>query len=190
MHKILNTLIVGISFSLGIVSAADAGVDSFDSWLLSFERYKGVASVTDKVYVEECGACHFAYQPGLLPEASWRKLLDAKALADHFGENAELDEQTRQHLLDVLVTGSAEKSYYKRSKKIMNTLRDTDAPLRITEVPYIKEKHAEVDEEVLKAGKTKKVKSLSYCDKCHQEAKQGVYDDDTVMIPDVGYWTW
>jgi hypothetical protein len=62
------------------------------------------------------------------------------------------------------------------------------APLRITEVPYIRRKHHEIPERLIKAND--KVKSLSYCDACHQQADKGSYDDDTVSIPGHGNWTW
>ncbi|WP_455221964.1 hypothetical protein [Kaarinaea lacus] len=181
---IFTTMFLTVSFA-SVASAEEVG---FWRWLVSFKRYKEVAPVTDPVYLEECGACHFPYQPGLLPEASWRKLLDAKALADHFGENAELDDSTRQQILNVLVSSSADKSRYKRSKKIMSSLDEGEAPLRITKVPYFVEKHEDVGDEYVKNNS--KVKSFSYCNKCHQEAKNAIFDDDTVYIPGKGYWTW
>jgi len=188
MKKIL-LLVLTMTFLTGtFVSVAQAEEVGFWRWAFSFKRYKEVAPVTDPVYLEECGSCHFAYQPGLLPEASWRKLLDAKALADHFGENAELDDGTRQKLLDVLVASSADKSRYKRSKKIMSSLEEGEAPLRITKAPYFVEKHEDVGDEYVKNNS--KVKSLSYCNKCHQRAKDAIFDDDTVYIPGTGYWTW
>jgi hypothetical protein len=187
MKNNTTTLLLSAIMLFSCVSAAHAE-QSFWSWLFSVKRMKEVAPMTDPVYNEECGACHLAYQAGLLPERSWRKLLDAKALEDHFGENAELDEETRKHILDVLVANSADKSWYKRSRKIMSSLDKDQTPLRITQVPYIKEKHEEVMEEVVKTSK--KVKSLSFCDKCHQQAEQGRYDDDTVVIPGYGTWTW
>jgi cytochrome c553 len=182
--------ITALTFLLAVsgVSVAHAQEEGFWSWLIDFSRTKGVAPVTDELYKEECGACHFPYQPGLLPEASWRKLLSAKALEDHFKENAELGEETRTQILDYAVAHSADKSWYKRSRKIMGTLDEGEAPLRITDVPYFKEKHHEVKEEVV--DKDNKIKSLSFCNKCHQRADEGVFDDDTVMIPGYGYWTW
>lgn len=162
--------------------------ESFSSWFFTFERMNEVAPVTDKTYIEECGSCHFAYQPGLLPEVSWRKLMDPAAMEDHFGDNAELDEETRQHILDVLVNTSADKSHHKRSKKLMLSLTEDKAPLRIIETPYIKEKHEEIPVKLIKENP--KVKSLSQCDKCHQKADKGIFDDDTVAIPGHGYWTW
>lgn len=168
--------------------SAYAEQEGYWSWLFSIERKKEVAPITDELYREECGSCHFAYQPGWLPEASWKKLMDAKALESHFKENAELDEDTRKKLLAFLVENSAEKTRYKRSRKIMASLAEGDAPLRITETPYIKSKHKAVYDEVV--SKSKKVKSLSYCDKCHQKAAQADFEEDTVYIPGYGYSTW
>lgn len=173
---------------LGAVPVSHAEQEGFFSWLFTLERRKGVKPVTDETYNEECGSCHFAYQPGLLPEASWRKLLTPRALANHFGENAELDEKVRQHILAIAVADSADKSRYKRSKKIMASLEENEVPERITRVPYLRDKHEEVYEEVVK--NSKKIKSMSLCDECHQKAKEGVFDDDTVVIPDHGRWTW
>ena len=167
-----------------VVHADEGYVD----WLLTFESRKEIKPITDELYNEECGDCHLAYQPGLLPEASWRKLLSPAALEDHFGENAELDDETLVQLLAIAVENSADKSTYKRSKKIMASLRENRAPLRITEVPYIRRKHHELTDKMV--TKNEKVKSLSYCDACHQQAEQGNYDDDTVEIPGYGNWTW
>ena len=52
------------------------------------------------VYIEECGACHLAYPPGLMPSKSWQKMMGG--LSDHFGENAELDEETEQLIVRYL----------------------------------------------------------------------------------------
>jgi hypothetical protein len=53
-------------------------------------------------------------------------------------------------------------------------------PLRITEIPYIQEKHHEVSASVLKR---KSIGSLSNCSACHKTAEKGIYDDDNVVIP-------
>jgi len=47
-----------------------------------------VAMVDNTLYQQECGSCHFAYQPGLLPARSWSTIM--QGLDQHFGENAEL----------------------------------------------------------------------------------------------------
>lgn len=186
MKKQTTLLALTTALLLGSIPVSQADGGGFFSFF-SLERKKEVAPMTDATYNKECGACHFPYQAGLLPEGSWRKLLDAKALSDHFGENAELDDQTRNHILQLLVANSADKSSYKRSKKVMGSLEGGATPLRITEVPYIKHKHEKVPEKLIKQPK---VKSLSYCDKCHMEADKGSFDDDTVVIPEHGNWSW
>ena len=40
-------------------------------------------------YQQECAACHMAYPPGLLPAASWQRLMGS--LDKHFGTDASLD---------------------------------------------------------------------------------------------------
>lgn len=185
---IITSSALCLALLLGNIPVSHAEQEGFFSWLFTLERRKGVKPVTDASYNEECGACHFAYQPGLLPEASWRQLLTRQALEKHFGENAELDEKVRTHILSIAVEDSADKSRYKRSKKIMASLPEGEVPLRITKVPYFHDKHEEVYEDVVK--NSKKIKSMSLCDQCHQKAKQGIYDDDTVVIPDYGRWTW
>ncbi len=152
-----------------------------------FERHKEVAPIADGTYTKECGACHFAYQPGWLPERSWRKLLGPEALAEHFGENAELDEPTRVKIEALLAANAADRSGYKRSKQVMASLARDAAPLRITDVPYIRRKHHEIPQRLVNNDR---VKSLSYCDACHPQAAGGNYDDDTVSIPGYGNWTW
>jgi len=149
-------------------------------------RQKELVPVDNKQYQDECGSCHFAYQPGLLPSKSWEKLLNDKALSEHFGENAELDADTLKVIRDYALANAADKSYHKRSRKIAIATENIEAPLRITEVRYIKRKHHEIPDKMIKGNKD--VKSLSYCDACHTQAAKGVFDEDTVKIPNYPDW--
>ena len=170
-----------------ILNSAYAVADeSFWHWMTNFNREKGVKPVTDRIYLEECGGCHFAYQPGLLPARSWDALLNKEALRKHFGANAELDDDTLKEIHDYAVDNAADKSWYKRSRKIAVATETGPAPLRITGLLYISRKHEEIPEKMIKGNKG--VKSLSFCDKCHTEAAQGVYDADTVNIPNYPNW--
>lgn len=155
-------------------------------WLGNFSRQNEVNPVSNAAYQEECGSCHLAYQPGLLPSQSWEKLLNEKALADHFGDNAELDAATLKEIRDFVLENAAEKSWYKRARKIAKSTENGEAPLRITEVRYIKRKHDEIPEKMVKGNKD--VKSLSYCDACHTQAKKGIYDEESVRIPNYPDW--
>ncbi len=155
--------------------------ETLGGWLGTFTRTKEVKPVNNKKYQEECGSCHLAYQPGLLPAKSWEKLLTAEGLHNHFGEVADLDKDTLQEIHDYAVANAADKSYYKRSRKIAVATEGVEAPLRITDVSYIKRKHHGIPEKMIKENKD--VRSLSYCDACHTKAAKGVYESDTVSIP-------
>jgi ABC-type Zn2+ transport system substrate-binding protein/surface adhesin len=55
----------------------------------------GAAYLSDPqyaLYKAECGDCHMAYPPSMLPASSWRAMMGN--LEDHFGNNAELDAAT------------------------------------------------------------------------------------------------
>ena len=42
--------------------------------------------IKDAVVLKECGACHMAFQPQMLPKRSWGKIMSE--LPNHFGEDA------------------------------------------------------------------------------------------------------
>jgi len=172
-----------ILFTAFFAAQTAFAMDSF----LGIPRFKGVKPVFNSNYQSSCGECHFAYFPGLLPGRSWKAIMAPKALANHFGEDAELAEADRLNILNFLVTNAADDSHYKRSVKIMRSLRDGSTPMRITDVPYIKRKHSEIPASLIKGNM--KVRSLSNCTRCHTQAKdKGIFDSDTVFIPGHGEW--
>jgi Dihaem cytochrome c len=136
-----------------------------------------LGSTTNSVYKGNCGACHFSYQPQLLPSGSWEKILSG--LDDHFGETVDIDPDTRKGIRDYLLANGAERSSAKRAKKIVRSLGDK-TPLRITEIPYIREKHHEISQGVFSRAS---IGSFSNCVACHITAENGMYDDDHVTIP-------
>jgi len=133
-------------------------------------------------YQEECSECHMAYPANFLPEKSWNKIL--ATLDDHFGENAELDNETNQALKSYLAQHAMKKNLFNRL--LRNFPSDTPTPLRITELPYFIRKHDEIPQKWVKNNP--KVGSFSQCDKCHQGAASGDFEEDNVRIPGVGRW--
>ena len=148
------------------------------------QRSVGVAPVQSPIYKEECSSCHMAYPPGLLPARSWKKIMTG--LDAHFGDNAELDADTFKNISEFLVKNSADTSEYRRSRKIMRSLGNNDAPIRISETPYIKHEHDEIPNRLIKGNK--KVNSLANCNACHSKAEQGLYSEHGVNIPGFGRW--
>ena len=140
-------------------------------------KKKYISPVNNPTYEEECGACHFSYQPEL-PSGSWKKIM--AGLADHFGEEIEIDTESINVISGYLISNSAEKSSAKRAVKIVRSLRGR-TPIRISEIPYIIEKHDEVDPKIFNR---ESIGSLANCTACHTTAEKGIYDDDDVKIPD------
>lgn len=133
--------------------------------------------VNNPTYIKNCGACHFVYQPQLLPSGSWDAILDR--MGDHFGETAELDTESKKIISEYLRSNAAEFSSSELSGKIMRSIGD-QTPLRITQIPYIQKKHREIDPDIFAQ---ESVGSLSNCSACHTTAQKGIYDDDHVTMP-------
>jgi len=143
-----------------------------------------VMVVTDATYLKECGACHFAYQPDLLPSQSWINMMSG--LDKHFGENAELSEETRKTVLAYLSSHAADHSTSWYAVKFMKSLKSGAVPTRISEVPYFVKEHREVPKKLI--AENSEVKSISFCNTCHTDAETGGYREGKINIPNHGAW--
>lgn len=121
-------------------------------------------------YQQECGSCHLAYPPGLLPAPSWQRLMGG--LDKHFGTDASLDPATVQQLAGWL---QAHAGTYKR---VASAPPPQD---RITQSAWFVRKHRQVDSPLV--WKHASVKSAANCAACHTQAEQGRFDDDALTFP-------
>jgi len=176
-HLVATLFTVFLAQACGSSFADD---DDYSFW----QRKPGVAPVNNSTYKTECGSCHFAYQPGLLPAKSWNKIMST--LDKHFGDNAELDTAVKTQIQTYLQENSADKSNFRRSKNIMRYMNNEEAPLRITETRYIRGKHDEIPQRLI-AGNDK-VGHLSRCDACHQNVDSGSFSENQIKIPGYGRW--
>ncbi len=119
-------------------------------------------------YATECGACHVAYVPGLLPAPSWQRLM--QGLPEHFGSDASLDEATRRAIADWLQREAARGGRW----------AEPPPQDRITRSARFQRKHREVDAAVWRRPA---VRSPANCSACHGQADQGDFDDDHVRLP-------
>ncbi|MDX1809845.1 MAG: diheme cytochrome c [Sulfurospirillaceae bacterium] len=148
----------------------------------SFLFAGGVKPANDKLFIKECGSCHFAFQPGLLPKRSWQKMMSN--LNNHFETDASLDDQTRTTLLKYLVQNSSDNAMeYKRSRRISDSIDPNKTPIRITKTPYFIRKHREINTKMITQ---KEVGSISNCTACHAGAASGDYSERAVRIPNYG----
>ncbi|MCC6302990.1 MAG: diheme cytochrome c [Gammaproteobacteria bacterium] len=172
----LFMIVATLSTFIGL-AAAD---DDHRPW----RRGSEVAPVTDPVYLRECGDCHLAYPPGLLPARSWQAIMNG--LEDHFGDNAALDATTQGQLLDYLTRNSADHADYPRSRKIARQLTAGDTLLRISELPFFRSEHDELTPAMVRDNP--EVGSFSRCNACHRRAEQGSFREHEIDIPGYGRW--
>ena len=143
-----------------------------------------IDSVASTLYAQECGSCHFAYQPGLLPAASWQRIM--LGLDDHFGDNAELGEAQQEEIARYLAENSAGSSSKGLPRRISASLGSHKAPLRITETRLFRHEHDEIPQRMVQENP--QVRSFSNCDACHGRAAQGSFREHEIRIPGYGYW--
>ena len=129
-------------------------------------------------YTEECGSCHVAYSPSLLPARSWRKIMTD--LERHFDSDASLEEPVRLALEQHLVEHASDNEDATCRMGMMNRMLEGEAPLRITETPYFRRIHRPLGAQ---AWKHAKVGSPANCGACHTKAAAGRYVSSEVRLP-------
>lgn len=148
----LTSMTLAVVLSIAALPAAQADRDVFD--------------VTNPLYREECGSCHVAYPPGLLPKASWQAIMTG--LDKHFGTDAAVDAKAAKEIQAYLEANTS--GQRARGKP----------PLRITETPWFREEHDEVG---VSTWKSPAVKSAANCGACHTQADNGDYSEGTLRVP-------
>lgn len=177
--------VVGLSATLAFSDEDEGREGGERGWRAEFASRTGVQPVDNPLYAAECGSCHFAYQPGLLPQASWRKLMSN--LSDHFGENAELTPETQKLLTEYLVQNAAETDSGRIARNLRSATDKQGEPAqRITETAYFIRQHDELPARVWRDNP--KVGSMSNCSACHTKADNASFDEHQVKIPGVGRW--
>lgn len=161
---------VGVALTIVVLIAGSAEA------LMQVKPSGYVQMPANTAYASECGDCHHAYHPSLLPAASWQKMM--ATLSDHFGEDASLDKQTTGSLTNYLQTYASEAW----DSEAANNLRrvSTSDPLRITSSPYWKRRHKDISSTVFKQ---KNVASKGNCIACHADASTGRFNDQNIKIP-------
>ena len=120
------------------------------------------------VYTQECGSCHLAFPPNLLPKASWQRVMNG--LEKHYGSDASLDAVIQKQIDTWLQTYGGQG---KRARE--------EPPLdRITRSAWFERKHCEVSAATFKRAS---IKSPANCTACHRDAVQGDFEENRVRIP-------
>ncbi|MEY4346124.1 MAG: hypothetical protein RL032_1956 [Pseudomonadota bacterium] len=121
-------------------------------------------------YAQECAACHVAYPVGLLPAASWQRLMGG--LNKHFGTDASLDDANVREISTWLKANAG------------TSKRASEEPPhdRITQSAWFLRKHRD-GEVPANVWKRASVGSPSNCVACHVNAAKGNFNEHEVRIP-------
>ena len=187
-----KSIMVGVAVA-GVALVAGISLQAFadGGWYehgenRSFSRYFQRADMMpadNPEYVTECGSCHMAYSPGMMPSTSWSRIMNR--LEDHFGDNAELEPDVAARISLYLDRYAADHVSSGRSPGIARSLHG-QAPLRFTETRYFRYKHHEIPPRLVQNNPD--IGSFSRCDACHSGAEKGNYDEHGVRIPGAGRW--
>ena len=151
------------------------------AWLESRADVRPVENVS---YQSECGGCHFAYQPGLLPRHDWQRITDS--LDDHYGDDASLDGPQVEAIRTYLLDNAADRASLSRARAFAAGSEAGDDLPRITSTRYFRREHSEIPPRVVRGNE--QVGSFSNCQACHRSADAGVYNEHQVVIPGFGKW--
>ncbi len=160
-----------ISLGAAGIAIAFAGVAA-DSYSAS----GFVAMPPLKIYNTECGTCHEAYHPSLLPRASWAGLI--VHLDNHFGEDASLDPETAKAIAAYLDKYASE-AWDTEAANLLRKVDPTD-PSRMTATPFWRRKHSRIPTAIFKSSL---VGSPANCQACHLDAASGRFDDQMIATP-------
>jgi hypothetical protein len=125
-------------------------------------------AVKNVLWQTECGSCHVAFPPRLLPAESWRALMSG--LDKHFGSDASLDAKSAQEIGAFLEKNAGRNRHASSGKPV----------LRITETRWFQREHDEVSD---RTWKNPKIKSAANCEACHTMAEKGNYGEHSIRIP-------
>lgn len=134
-------------------------------------------AMLDERYMAECGDCHNAFHPSLLPAAAWQGMM--MSLDDHFGEDAGLPAATAGALAAYLAANSAE-HWDTRAAHAFRVLNPED-PYRLTASRFWTRQHRRIDPAVFRSSK---VGARSNCEACHGDAREGLFMPQRINIPE------
>ena len=140
-------------------------------------------AVTNGAYLKECGGCHMAFPPQLMPARSWQRVMGS--LDAHFGDTAQVDGPTHRAISDYLATNAADRANNAESMAIMASLDGSSAPDRISKVPYIEGLHSAVLDP--RWNGTPRPKTLAQCQVCHYRAETGDFFERRFKVSDEAF---
>lgn len=128
--------------------------------------------VNDSTVAAECGSCHLAFPPAMLPARSWTAMMGD--LENHFGDDASLDTETVGYISRYLTDRAGDRNGSRYARKFLRGISMNQTPLRITELPKWAKEHRKIQQAEWSRSD---VQTKANCTACHKDGEQGYYDD-------------
>lgn len=174
-HRLIGTSIIIATLSwAGVMFGGYLGSNPDQAYL----PFTGQKLASNQTWNEECGDCHLAFHPSLLPARSWQRLFDEQE--QHFDEDLMLDDEIIVELRDFANKNSAEQEATEAAWKLNTTIKPNEFPIQITKTAYWQEKHTTITEPT---WQREDVLSKSNCSACHLDAEQAHFEDSAMHIP-------
>ncbi|MDM8565375.1 cytochrome b/b6 domain-containing protein [Candidatus Halobeggiatoa sp. HSG11] len=172
-HSLIAIFLVCLTI-VGIVSY-------FNGYLLvkNYRPFVGPELPNNATWQEACGECHLAYHPSLLPARSWQRMLAEQA--NHFEEDLYLEPDVIAELQTFATENSAENTLTEVAWKNNRSIPTEQSPLQITKIDYWVVKHQDIASEIWQHPE---VNVKGNCPACHQDAKQGTFEDAAMYLPE------
>jgi mono/diheme cytochrome c family protein len=194
MKKSLFITAAGVLAAASIYLAAEEPYERFEHERVTPAAHSAVSAArqnaspaavtkTAALYQNECSACHMAYQPGLLPKASWSRVM--ATLQDHFGTDATLEPSDADAISAYLDTHAGNVMPASKHMSRIAKSVSADAPMQITKARYFVKEHRRIPQRYIVQND---VKSLANCNACHTKAESGSYRERGIFIPNYGRW--
>lgn len=160
LHRAVAIGSIALVFSAIVLERAQAGGSHY------------YPPVTDPVVKEECGSCHLAFAPSMLPASSWQRMM--RNLKNHFGDDASVEADIAAKIARHLMANAADAGGPLRRRKLLKGVDLQSAPQRITTLPEWVRKHRKVPDW---EWRHQDVRTKANCVACHAAAERGIYDD-------------
>jgi hypothetical protein len=167
--------------AVGLVAIAIAAVGAYlwtSGWTSSYAASRAqqkAAKPAPTQWTKECGGCHHAYSPALLPMRSWERML--REQAEHFGEDLSLSPRVSAALLE---EARADRTSTWAAWKLAASAGANDSPQRITELRFWRHAHHELPERAFKPPVSQ---GRHDCESCHLDAASGIFQPRMIQKP-------
>ncbi|MBU2511227.1 ferric reductase-like transmembrane domain-containing protein [bacterium] len=190
LSKSGNALLMIIAGSITMVSFINGNAEADTGQPYTYDPNHGVFStlfmasempiVKNGKTRQLCGVqCHWTFQPGLLPQSSWERIMNQ--LQDHFGETINLSPDEKEEISRYLMQNSADHTASRVAVNILDSLKGT-TPGSMDSIPYLKKKHSDIDAGMFQH---ESVVRFSNCPACHIGVEQsGSYKEKHVSLPE------